>query len=554
MDMRATVDRILGYVEDYAALTENLSQGYFRHFMEGTLDQLAAELAGVNAAAADTLEILRPLVDTMDGGSLTRLAEARLRTEAGSVFGLCAAGRFGKAAGAAARLAESIHPEAKTPFTVQVACCLVLFASLQGDREAAERHFAAMPGDALPWELLESRAMAAFNILTLSLREGLAEESLPYYCLIAELADALRATLVRESGLEGLPEPEPQPMAPMTAYVSYFGQDFPFGLVRRTPPPLPEAPERQRLLKCLDRLVKMRFNAVLTMGAHLIPLGKGLVVRELYEGLSDFSSTGSDYVRLAALGRDLALVCCQSEEHLGDGPFYLEAVERSGPSEEFCACAAQLVTALAERRRLPEAKGLFARMTGRLGRQEQEDWIAQAATALVTGCLLRGRSVKALYEMEAVYETLLALGDSPAVRQCRLFAETNMLPFCLMLKDSARISSVYGRIAANPDRSQTALEMKLLASTNLVSYYAAGGMLEEARSHFILIDTDMHREPPFLLNWARAAVALCAGIYKSGGAAEAWSLAGEIGRYRQDPEVAECMGPLDQIMGGSIPN
>jgi hypothetical protein len=297
------------------------------------------------------------------------------------------------------------------------------------------------------------------------------------------------------------------------------------------------------------------FDAGRAAAASLMDTDRSQAVKELFAGLAGFCSTASDMAGLAGLSRDLVLMCSSAEGRVSDGAFYLKPLEGLAGDPATATLAAEaghgLVESLAALDRIPEALDVYLRMARLPSPAGSDDWQARSAASIVTA-YLEAPGAKSLADMEAVYERLLPLRDSPVVTQCRLFVATNILPFYLVSGDRGRISDVFGRISGSPDCTQTGLEMKLAASTNLVSYHAAGGRLDEAQRHFTAIDTDRHREPPFLQNWARAATALCAGLYCRGERAEAWLLASEIDRYRHDPEVEECLGRLRMLMG-SIP-
>ncbi|MDR2613302.1 MAG: hypothetical protein LBG06_10970 [Deltaproteobacteria bacterium] len=556
MDTRVTVNRLLGLVEGYASEVERMSGEFHRHLAEDSLDVLRAKLRGVNMAAADTLEKLRPFQPGLDGAALSRFGEARLRANAASLYEHMLAGSFETSISFVESLSEELHPKARDAFRVKACSCGVFFATLRRNPDSGMRVFTAMEEEPLSWELSTDRAMAAFNLFFSLVKAGRAEEAMPYYYLIVDHAETLRDYLAREGELARLPVPVAAPYVGQRLVVRFYGPDFPFALARTSEPDFGQPPDPDKLLEYLDTLLQMRFDAVRTLGVFLLLTDKSFMVKKLFTDLAAFCSTDSDCARLALLGRDLVLMCCQTEEHVGDGSHYLGAVERFARTPPAVTCAAeaghQLIAALASRDRIREAVDIYRRLLRLHGPGDTDDWKAKSAASIITAFLERP-GAKDLTLMEQVYQPLLTLHDSPVVWHCRLFVETNILPFYLVLGDPGRISDVYGRIAGSPDETQTGLEMKLAASTNLVSYHAAGGRLEEARRHFTLIDIDRHREPPFLQNWARAAAALSVGFYHCGEETEAWLLASEIDRYSHVPEVEECLGRLRMIMGDMPP-
>ncbi|MDR1038590.1 MAG: hypothetical protein LBR80_00190 [Deltaproteobacteria bacterium] len=556
MDTHRTIDRLLALVEGHASEVEKLSRGYFQKRMHPPVDDVLAKVRDSNSQAVDTLDKLRPFEDGMDDSERARLAEACLMARSATLYGLCLAGVYDRARDCIAEIEKKIHPDARDSFTVRAGAFLVLLATLRKDPDAAERAFASIKSEGLGWELLTDRAAAAFNIFFSLLAEGRPDEALPYYYLIAELVDSLRAVVAREGGLDSLPVPQVPPFVGIAKVVRFLGQQFPFELARRTAPrPLPSSAFARRV-NCLDVALQMQFCAVRAIASDLIDTDRSQEVKGLFLELVGNCSTDAEFARLAELSRDLVMRCSRSGERASDGAFYLRPLESYTEDTRtvfFAAEAAfELVSALVGQDRFSEAMDVHRRIVKFPHPANTDDWKAKSAAAIVTAYLERP-GAKNLSDMEQVYESLLPLRDSPVVRQCRLFVETNILPFYLVKGDPGRISDVYGRIAGSSDYTQTGMEMKLAASTNLVSYYAAGGRIDEARRHFSAIDTDRYREPPFLQNWARAATALCAGFYNSGDASEAWMLASEIDRYSHDPEVEECLGRLRSLMGSMPP-
>ncbi|MDR1081650.1 MAG: hypothetical protein LBQ79_12020 [Deltaproteobacteria bacterium] len=556
MDTHRTIDRLLDQVEGHASEVERLSRGQFLKRMHPPVEDLLVRIRNENSAAVDTLEKLTPFEDGMDETEHVRLAAACLRTRTASLYGLCLAGLYDRARESIAEIERKIHPDARDTFSVRAGAFLVLLATLREDPDSAERAFASIRGEGLGWELQTDRAAAAFNLFFSLLSAGRHDEAMPYYYLISELVDGLRTELAREGGLDGLQVPPLPPFSGIATAMRFLGQQFPFDLARRNPPRPLASTSGERKINCLDVVLQMQFCAVRALASDLMETERNQEVKGLFLELVENCSTDAEFARLAELSRDLVMRCSRSDARATDGVFYLRPLESyaEDPRTVFFAAEAafELVSALAGQDRFPEAMDVFRRIVKLPYPDDSDDWKARSAATIVTAYLERPGD-KTLSEMEKVYETVLPLRDSPVVRQCRLFVETNILPFYLVKGDPGRISDVYGRITGSSDCSQTGLEMKLAASTNLVSYYAAGGRLDEARRHFSAIDTDVHREPPFLPNWARAAAALCAGIYNSGDASEAWLLVSEIDRYSHDPDVEECLGRLRSLMGNIPP-
>ncbi|MDR1036668.1 MAG: hypothetical protein LBT40_08880 [Deltaproteobacteria bacterium] len=556
MHTRLTIDRLLGQVEGHASEVERLSRRYFDERMHPPVGEILALVRSESMAAVDILEKLRPFEEGMDESEHVRLAEACLKARAAALYGLCLAGVYDRARASIVEIEAKLHPDARDAFAVRAGAFLVLLATVRDDPDAAERAFASIRSEGLDWELQTDRATAAFNLFFSFLAAGRLDEAMPYYFLISELVDGLRAELARDGGLDGLQVPPVQPFSGIATVVRFMGQQFPFELARHDPPaPLPYTALARRT-RCLDAGLQMQFCAVKALASNLMETERSHEVKSLFLELVENCSTDAELARLAELSRDLVMRCSLSDSRVTDGAFYMRPLEdyAEDPRTVFFAAEAgfELLSALADQDRFHEAMDVYRRILKLPHPDDSDDWKARSAATLITAYLDRP-GTKLLSDLEQVYDAVLLLRDSPVVRQCRLFVETNILPFYLVMGDSGRISELYGKIFGSSDSTQSGLEMKLAASTNLVSYYAADGRLDEARRHFTAIDTDLYREQPFLPNWARAAAALCAGFFNSGDAPEAWLLASEIDRYSHDPEVEECLGHLRSLMGSMPP-
>ncbi|MDR1312997.1 MAG: hypothetical protein LBQ12_04695 [Deltaproteobacteria bacterium] len=556
MEPHLTIDRLLGIVEGHAAEVERLSRGNFWKRLNPPVRDVLTKIRLETSQAVDTLMMLCPFEKGMDESEQYRLAEACLKVRAASLYGLCLAGLYDRARESISVVETMVHPDASDAFSVRAGAFMVLLATLQDDPDAAERAFAFIRNDGLGWELQTDRAAAAFNVFFSLLSSGRPEEAMPYYYVIYELAEALREALAREGGLDGLPIPELPPYSGIATSVRFLGLRFPFELARRNPPsPFPSTPGA-RMVNCLDIVLQLQFCAMKAMASDLMETENSHQAKILFLELVEGCSSDSEFARLAELSRDLVMRCIHSGGRVTDGAFYLKPLESyaDDPRTAFFAAeaACELVTALLGQERIAEAMDVHRKLVKFPHPDDTDDWKARSAATIVTSCL-DWPGDQALSGIERLYETVVDLRDSPEVEQCRLYIETNLLPFYLAKGDAGRIDDFYGRIAGSSDRSRYGIEMKLSASASMVAYHSAEGRTDVARLLFAAVDTVPHREPPFLRHWARAAAGLCAGLFNGGEPLEAWLLASEIDRYSHDPDVGDFLAGLRSLMGDVPP-
>ncbi|MDR2198195.1 MAG: hypothetical protein LBR53_01835 [Deltaproteobacteria bacterium] len=551
-------DRYLRIVEENNLRVRKLELPLVWKFNAMKISAVIEDVSRMNSSSVDALERIAALGPVPAGPEEERFSEAARGTEACVLYASCLAGDILSAGTVLDAVLPGIRPDLREAFEVKALSFLIFNAAMRGDLESAEKAFARVRGRKLGWELAAARAAAAFDLLCPLASLGAHERALSYGRIVSSLAESLRDHLAREGVLHRLRVPmSPLRLAKLVG-TRILARDFPFELAAGNAPPLAE-PDPDALLRHLDGLIQMKFDELrILANNHYLPQGLAFELKERFINLSEFSSTASDYARLAYLGRDLILLSIQFGRDPYEAEFYLDSVMRFWDIPEaavsFADASRMVVEALVSRGRFKRADQVARQALSLPDHEGTADLKAEAVNALVRGpAFFESLDGESFPLLERISGSLSALRDSPAVNLAQLRVESYLLPFYLGRGDNDRILETVTRINENPDASLAGYEFRLAANANLVIHHSRHGRLGEALKLFHMMDTEMNTEPPFRLSWGCAATDLCLALSENGQVTEALAIAEKVGRYANDPDLEGCLARLKLLTGDVYP-